>query len=149
VGPATEGLGDRRSGAAGYGWGLATLVAAWLAVIGAGIVLVSQAKLDQSRSAARDGHLDEAARDADTASRVEPWAAAPRLQLALVRERRGAIPSALEANAKALEKAPNDWRIWLTESRLRTKAGDIPAARRALDRARELNPRSPIFATLR
>ena len=51
-----------------------------------GISLTSDAKLRQSRDAAGDGDLAEAADDARAAVAIQPWAAAPRLQLALAQE---------------------------------------------------------------
>jgi len=56
------------------------------------------------------------------------------------------LPEAREAIAQAIDRDPTDWRLWYTRTRLETRAGDVPAARRSLRRATELNPRSPLFA---
>lgn len=149
TGPATalDGIDQRTPSA--YGWGVATLAVGWIAVVAATMALVGEVQLGDSRQAAREGDLARAAETASTAARVQPWASAPRVQEALIAERRGDLRAALAANAEALDRGPRDWRLWLTESRLRARVGDIPQARWALARARTLNPRSPIFAGAR
>ena len=57
------------------------------------------------------------------------------------RGRRGSI-------GEAIERDPQDWRLWLVAARLQAKAGDVAEARRSLARAAELNPRSPLFASV-
>ena len=149
TGPATAVTGiDQRTPSA-YGWGVATLAVGWIAVVAATLALVGEVQLGDSRQAAREGDLARAGETAATAAQVQPWASAPRLQEALIAERRGDLGGALAANAEALDRGARDWRLWFTEARLRAKAGDIRQARRALARARTLNPRSPIFAGAR
>lgn len=142
TGPATEtfsGEGTR------YTLGIATLLAGWLAIFLSGIVLLTQFKIDQSRDAARTGNLDEALEDARGASTVQPWAAFPHTQQALVQELRGDIPNALKSSRAARERAPDDWRLWIIEARLRRAAGDEAGAQRAAGRASELTRASPLF----
>ena len=129
-----------------FGLGLATLGLGWLAVIAAGIALVTEVKLGDSREAARDRDYAAAADDAADARAVQPWAGAPRLQQALVRERRGDLAGARRAALDAVERDGDDWRVWLVLARISVRAGDVPAARDAARRARVLNPRSPIFS---
>jgi tetratricopeptide (TPR) repeat protein len=127
--------------------GVVTAVLACLAIALSAIGLALQVKLDDSRAAAKRGDLDEAAKAANAAIALEPWAAAPRLRLALIEERRGALRAALGSADEALARAPEDWRAWLATARIRIKSGNVRGAERALNRARRLNPRSPIFAT--
>ena len=88
----------------------------------------------------------EAALDrAEAAQALEPWAASPYLQLALVRETAGDLAGARAAIEDAIERDPLDWRLWLVRTRLETKDGAIAEARESLARAVELNPRSPLF----
>jgi tetratricopeptide (TPR) repeat protein len=128
-----------------YGWGVATMVAGWLAICASGLLLASELKLDDSHDAVRDDDLSAAARDAQDAIALQPWAAEPRLQLALVEERAGDLPEARDSLDEAIDRAPDDWRLWLVAARIETKSGDITTAERSLDRARELNPRAPIL----
>jgi Flp pilus assembly protein TadD len=67
------------------------------------------------------------------------------VQLALVEERAGDLRGALDAIGEAAERDREDWKIWLIAARLNVKAGDVPAAERALARSRQLNPRATIF----
>jgi hypothetical protein len=144
TGPALARAGP--DGAPRWGLGVGVLVVGWAAVIGSAIALVAEARLEDSQAAARRAHYAEAAADAREAHAVEPWAGAPLLQLALVRERQGDLPRARAAVQQAIDRDSGDWQVWLVATRLATKAGDVPAARHALRRARSLNPRSALFA---
>jgi Flp pilus assembly protein TadD len=124
---------------------VATLGLAWVAAIAATVALATEVKLDDSREAVRRGELDQAASDAAAARALSPWAGVPRLQLALVRERRGDLDGARRAAGEAADRDGEDWRVWLVVARLALRDEDVPGARRALRRARTLNPRSPIF----
>jgi Flp pilus assembly protein TadD len=73
-------------------------------------------------------------------------AATPYLQLALVAELQGLLKTASAAIVQATDRAPDDWRLWLVRSRIETKRGRVYAGLQALRRARDLNPRSPLFA---
>ncbi len=145
TGPATQSPGSRAPGSL-YGWGVATLVAGWLAICASAIVLLTEIKLDDSHDSVRDGDLSAAARAAQDAITLQPWAAEPRLQLALVEEGAGDLPAAREDLDEAIQRARDDWRLWLVAARIETKAGRIDEAQAALEQARELNPRTPILA---
>ena len=81
-----------------------------------------------------------------SAIKIEPWAAAPRLQLALVEELAGNLPAANREVSEAIDRAPDNWQLWFVRTRLDVKSGDVDGARRALERARELNPRAPFLS---
>jgi Flp pilus assembly protein TadD len=144
AGPATRPYGERRDDR--FGLGVAVLLVAWVAAVSSAIAFVAESKLGESRDKARSGDLAAAADAAREAHAIQPWAGATSLQLALVRERQGDLVGARRAIRDALDDQPDDWRAWLVATRLATKAGDIPDARRSLQRARTLNPRSPLFA---
>ena len=145
AGPA---LAPARGGPTRFGLGVATLVLGWVAIVASAIVLVAETNLTDSRSAIRRGDLRDAAADARAARAIQPWSAAPHLQLALVRERRGDLRGAREAIRDAARRDPGDWRVLLVATRLALRDGDVPAGRRALRRARELNPRSVLFRSV-
>lgn len=130
----------------GFGAGVAVVATAWLFICAHAIPLLAGLKLRASQTAAAGGSLDRAASDALSARSIEPWAASPYSQLALVTERVGALGAARRWIAEAIQRDPTDWRLWLIAARIETKAGEIPAARRSLERARQLNPRSPLFS---
>ena len=110
------------------------------------IPLLADVKLSASETAVRNGDGPEALGHAEDARRLEPWAASPYLQLALVREAMDDLPGALVEIRKATDRDPLDWRLWLARARIETNSGEIAEARRSLARAAELNPRSPLFA---
>jgi Flp pilus assembly protein TadD len=118
-----------------------------LAALGAAAVpLLGQLELESSRSAARSGDLAAALDAARRARDIQPWAAAPHLQLALVHEAAGQLVAARRSVTRATGREPDDWRIWLVAARLEAKQGALAEARRSLCRAEELNPRSPLLA---
>jgi O-antigen ligase len=122
----------------------AALCLAALAV--AAVPLLAELELESSRSAARSGDLAAALDDARRARDIQPWAAGPHLQLALVHEAAGQLVAAHQSVTRALGREPDDWRLWLVAARLETKQGALGDARRSLCRAEELNPRSPLLS---
>jgi Tfp pilus assembly protein PilF len=110
------------------------------------LLLLSDRRLEASRDAFDRGDLTAAADAAEDAASIEPWAAEPHTQLALVFERGGQIPEAQEELQKALDRAPRDYRLYLLAARLATEAGDQEGAALNLQRAQELNPKDPTLA---
>jgi tetratricopeptide (TPR) repeat protein len=108
---------------------------------GALLSYTSAAELTSSRAAFRDGDPEGALEDARAARAATPWAAEPRLQLALLEERRD-LGAANDNIDEAIERAPDDWRVWLVAARLRTRSGDLAGAVEALSEVRTLNPRA-------
>ncbi len=135
-----------RTRPARFGLGVATLLVGWVAIWAGGTVFLTEIRLANSRSAASTQDYASAAQDARDASTLQPWAAGPRLQLALVEELDGNIQAANRDLSEAIQRAPHDWQLWFVRARLEVKAGDVNGARRALARARRLNPRAPFFS---
>jgi hypothetical protein len=99
----------------------------------------------QSQQAAGAGDTTLALADAQTAVSLEPGAASPQLQEALVLEVRHDLPDALTAAHNATRDEPTNWITWLILSRLEAESGHAQAAVSAYDRSRQDNPRSPVF----
>ena len=118
---------------------------AWVLLSVQVVPLLGDSEIARSRAAAERGDLTEASAAARSARDIEPWAATPYLQLALVAEQAGALTSARDWVDEAIDRDPRDWQLWLVSARLETKLGRISAANRSLRRAAELNPRSPLF----
>jgi Flp pilus assembly protein TadD len=135
---------DRPRVPAAARWGAVAL--AVLLVGGQAIPLLAHLALEDSRAAVGRGDGDEALAAARSARALQPWAASPYVQLALVKEHIGDLAAARRWILKALERDSRDWRLWLLATRIETKAGRIEEARQSLARAVELNPRSPLFA---
>jgi O-antigen ligase len=115
-------------------------------VIAEAVPLLGELELRKSQDAAERGDTVIALEDARTARNLEPWAASPYLQTALVDEESGRLQNARRAIESAIDRSPDDWRLWLVDARIKTRLADISGARRSIARAARLNPRSPIFA---
>jgi hypothetical protein len=124
------------------GLGAAALIALWTIVVPLGATV----EVRRSQTAAQQGNWAAALRDAADAQALEPGAASPRLQQALLLEQAGDIQGAAAAVAAAAVRSPLDWQIWLVASRIATEQNRPRVALRDYRRARALNPRSPIFA---
>ena len=118
------------------------------AVAGQGIALLTTVNVEDSRDAVVRGDLVAALRAADAASRIQPWAASPYAQRALVEEQALAFGRARGSIERAIDRDDTDWRLWLIRARIETELGKADAARRSLLRAAALNPRSPLFSDL-
>jgi hypothetical protein len=125
--------------------GVAALVAGWILIVAQALPFLSSLEISRSQAAVRANDTEAALDRAEAAQALEPWAASPYLQLALVRETAGDLAGARAAIADAIERDPLDWRLWLVRTRLETKDGAVAEARESLARAIELNPRSPLF----
>jgi len=145
TGPASLARSDPAPRRRSFGWGVATLLAGWAAVWVAGVLFLGELKLADSEGASDRGDLTTASQDARDASTLQPWAAEPHLQLALVDEQAGDLAGARREIARAIDRAPDDWSLWFVSSRIEEAAGDIRAAFLDYQRARELNPRTPAF----
>jgi hypothetical protein len=124
---------------------VAVAAAALAAIVAIAIPLASTSLVRSSEAEAREGDLSAALEDARTAQNVQPGAASPRLQQALVLEAQGDFPAAVEAARAATEKEPTNWRTWLVRSRIEAENGQAAAAVRDYRRARSLNPLSSLF----
>jgi hypothetical protein len=126
-----------------FAGGVVVLLVAWISICGSALLLLSAHSLDSSRNAAADGDVEAALDSANEAIDLQPWAAEPRTQLALVYEQAGDLEQAREAIADAIDRSPDDYRLHLLASRMATEDDDPEAAREALLAAHELNPRDP------
>ena len=102
--------------------------------------------VQSSQRAAVAGDLRTALDRAQQARQVAPWAAGPRLQEALVLEAGGDLDGAADAAREAADRESTNWKPWQVLSRIEFERGDQAAGTEAYQRARSLNPRSPLFA---
>ena len=102
--------------------------------------MLTELKLRSSQDAALRGDGRAATNDALDAHDLEPWAASPDLQLALVYERARRLAAARSAIDAATRRDPSDWRLWLVSARVAAKQGAVGDARIRLRHARELSP---------
>lgn len=125
---------------------LACALVSLVAIVAISIPLASTGLLRDSEAEARAGDLVAALEAARSAQNVEPGAAAPRLQEALLLEETGDLAGAAAAAREATERESTNWRTWLVLSRIEARRGNAAAAVSAYRTARSLNPRSALFA---
>ncbi len=129
-------------------WSLrgAIVVVCLAAIVAIAIPYGATSAYRSSQSAFRAGHMKAALADAATAQTLEPYAATPRLQRALILEASGDLRDATVAIAQATSREPTNWRIWLVRARIDAESGRALPAVRDYRRAHALNPLSPATA---
>jgi tetratricopeptide (TPR) repeat protein len=108
--------------------------------------LATTQEVRASEAAATRGDFRAALSDAATARNIEPGAASPWLQRALLLEQLNDTNGAAMAIGQAERRESTNWRIWLVASRIAVEQNRPQAALAYYRRARRLNPTSPIFA---
>jgi hypothetical protein len=138
--------GRRASYRAGrlLGLRLALGVGSVLAVILIAIPLASTVAVRASQAAVAKGELAKALTDANTAHAIEPGAASPYLQRALVLESANDISGASAAIGAALAREPTDYKLWIIALRLATEADHPRQALADYQNAHALYPTSII-----
>jgi Flp pilus assembly protein TadD len=114
-------------------------------IVAIGIPTTSANALRDSQAEVRAQDLAAALGEARTAEDIEPYAASPSLQQALVLELQGDLGGALAAAREATDREPTNWRTWLVLSRLEAQADNPAGAIEAYREVRSLNPRSELF----
>jgi O-antigen ligase len=143
---ATEGEEEGRAGGAfAAPLRVGVVLVALVAIFAIARPLASTTLLRESEADARGGDLPGALDAARSAQNVQPDAASPRLQQALVLETQGDLPAAAAAARAATERESTNWRTWLVLSRLEAEQGHADASVRYYRKARSLNPYSELF----
>jgi tetratricopeptide (TPR) repeat protein len=124
---------------------LGLVLAAIACLAGIAVPLGTASNVQQSQRAINAGNTVAALADARTATRIEPGAASPHVQQALVLELQRNFGAAVAQARQATQAEPQNWSPWLILSRLEAEAGHPKASVAAFKRARSLNPLSPIF----
>ena len=121
------------------------VVAAVASLAPIAVAMATTTAVRQSQAAAAAGNTALALADARAASQIEPGAASPQIQSALVLELRGELNAAVAAAQRATTDESTNWQPWLILSRLQAESGHARAAVSAFRRARSLNPSSPVL----
>lgn len=107
--------------------------------------LISTIEIGRSQAAARSGASARALAWANDAVSVEPWAASPYEQRALVLESDGRMGSAAADERRAATREPTNYVHWLLLSRIETERGRYAAALADYQRARRLGRLATVF----
>ena len=122
-------------------WPRLAIVAIALIVIAAvAIPLAGSTSVDRSRTAVAEGRLDDALDAADDAISIQPYAATPRLQAALVLERLGRFDEAASLATEATERESTNWRTWRHPLASRGARRERRGCRRRLSPGRDAVP---------
>jgi tetratricopeptide (TPR) repeat protein len=116
------------------------LAIAWISALALIGPLLVEHELDASRDDAKGGDIVNAVEHAQRARTIEPWAASPYVQLGLLAELQGDLDNAKAHFSDAIEREDHNWQWYYLRSEVEHQAGEEPAAREDLQRARELNP---------
>jgi hypothetical protein len=133
---------------AGFGAGAAIALFAWGSICLLALPLLSTLQLRASQNAARDGDLQKAVDRADSARSLQPWAAGPKIQLALVQRARNDYGGAERTAQEAVRNEPTNWRAWLVLANIENDTGQADNYARHLTIARSLNPRSRYWQSI-
>jgi hypothetical protein len=95
-----------------------------------------------SQRAASRGDLARASADARLAHHLEPWAASPQLQIALVQEAAGRLAQAEASIDAAIRFERRDWRLYYVLARIERRRGEPTTGSEQWIRL--LNPHAPI-----
>jgi O-Antigen ligase len=124
---------------------LALALGSVLAIILILIPLASTVALNASQRAYKRGEIATALADADTARAIEPGAASPYVQRAVLLEQLNDIPGASAAITAALAREPANSQLWVIASRIALEAGKPEQSAADYTRAKRLYPTSTVF----
>jgi hypothetical protein len=105
-----------------------------------GVLAVAAIQIDRSDAAYDRGQLDDAAAAARTAAIIEPWSAVPWSRLATIEQAAGNLDAARRDTAMAIEKTPEDFRLWLLATILSGQVDEQQIAAAYSNRALTLAP---------
>jgi hypothetical protein len=117
-----------------------------VALVGIAIPLAGSEAVSQSQAEVRAANLGAALSDARTALDIQPYSANASIQEALVLELNGDFAGAAAAAQAATTEEPDNWENWVVLSRTETELGNTTEAIAAYRKAKQLNPRSALFA---
>ena len=129
------------------GWAARIPVAVGSLVMIALIAIPLAATMDyrSSQASVRDGNLEKALEQAEDAMDLQPYSASAKVQTAQVLELLGRDEEAVKAARGATEEEPGNWRNWFVLSQVLSETSKRRSDQ-AFEKARELNPKSPIFS---
>jgi O-Antigen ligase len=129
-----------QAGTRGFGVAIGGLALAWITAVALIGPFLVEHEIHSSQAAAAEGNLGVAVERADTARSIEPWAASPYVQLALLAELEGDFATGAAQMTRAIDREEGNWLYYYLRGRIEHEGGDLAAAAADLRRAQELNP---------
>jgi hypothetical protein len=123
-----------------FGLVVVGLAVAWLSMLALIGPLLVDHELSDSNKAAAAENIPNAIEHANTARKIEPWAASPYRQLGLLAEYEGNYPEAIHRYDQAIDRENHNWTLYYIRARAEHAAGREEAAQADLAEARKLNP---------
>ena len=120
-------------------------VASLVAIAFLSVMVLSASEVERSRELFESGDSPAALDAARSAGDLNPWAATPLVQEALILNAGGRPDGAVRSAREATAKEPRDWRTWFVLTGVAAVAGRPGEASSAFERARALNPRGALF----
>jgi hypothetical protein len=124
---------------------VAAAAAALAVIVAVALPMSATGAIRESQSLAQRGKIRQALAQAVDAVNLQPYAAAPWVQEALVLEQAGDLPDALSAARHATDHEATNWQTWFVLCRVEARTGHVHAAIADYLKARSLDPRSPLF----
>lgn len=124
---------------------VAAAAAALAVIVAVALPMAATGAIRASQSLAQRDKLRQALAQAVDAVNLQPYAATPWVQEALVLEQAGDLPDALIAARHATAHEGTNWQTWFVLCRLEARTGHVHAAIADYLKARSLDPRSPLF----
>lgn len=128
-----------------FGLAVAGVVVAWIAAVALIGPLLVDRELRASKDAAAQGNLVSAVDHAETARSIEPWAASPYVILGLLAKEKGEFGLAAGRLSQAIHREDRNWQLYYLRSQIEAEAGNEAAAEADLERARRLDPLTPLL----
>jgi len=121
---------------------------AFTAIAGLAIPLLAQTDVRASQQSAAKGNHAAALSHALDGRKWQPWAASTQLQVALAQRDAGQLPAAKASIAKAIQRDPSDWRLFVVSAQIENALGHPRAARADLQHAKSMSPHSAALASV-
>lgn len=120
-------------------------IASIAVMVGIGIPMLGSERVAASQREVREGDLASALASAESAADLQPYAASPRVQEALILELDDSLSKASAQARLATDRESTNWETWFVLSRVLAQRGKDGAALRAFHTAQSLDPLSPLL----
>ena len=133
-----------RTGPPGWAARIPVAIGAVVMIVLIAIPLAATMDYRSSQESVRAGDLEKALDQANDAADLQPYSASAKVQAAQVLQLLGRDEEAAKAAREATDEEPGNWRNWFVLAQVLSETSK-KRSDEAFEKARELNPESPIF----